>query len=168
MAPLRLTLALVGSSLLIAAGYGLGHRAGQADEAAKAWRADALASRAAIERIERSVAAGARVSADLAVRASEVRTRTTTLVREVPIHVSTSVDARFAVPVGLVRVHDAAAAGVDLSAVPDPAGRADESASDIVASDLATAIVENYGTCRGELARLAAWQDWASAQLEAN
>src|SRR5690606_18513603 len=124
------------------------HRAGQAAEAAKAWRAEALASRAAVGRIERSVATSIQISTDLAAKARDLESHTTTLVREVPILVPPEVDARFPVPVGVVRMHDAAATGADLSAVPDAAGRADGAPSDVVASELASVIAENYGTCR--------------------
>ena len=38
-----------------------------------------------------------------------VRTVTETIIKEVPIHVPAEADVRFALPAGLVRVHDAAA-----------------------------------------------------------
>ena len=87
-----------------------------------------------------------------------------TLREEIPTHVSPETDRRFALPVGLVRLHDAAARGLELSRVPDPAGRADDAASDVRASDLAAAVTGNYGACRADGEQLAALQAWIRRQ----
>lgn len=96
----------------------------------------------------------------------QIRTVTQTIIKEVPVYVSAETDARFALPVGLVRVHDAAAAGRPL---PEPAGEPDGAAGDLEASDvapswLAATIAENYGTCRLDQSRLADLQDWIRRQ----
>lgn len=96
----------------------------------------------------------------------QIRTVTQTIIKEVPIYVPAEADARFALPVGLVRVHDAAAAGQPLS---EPSGQPDDpagylEASDIPPSRLAATIAENYGTCRADLARFADLQDWVRQQ----
>ncbi|HEV2679138.1 MAG TPA: hypothetical protein VGV14_01435, partial [Rhodanobacter sp.] len=54
-------------------------------------------------------------------RVQVVRERGATLTREIPVYVTAQADTRCIVPVGFVRVHDAAAAN-DL---PGPAGAAD-------------------------------------------
>ncbi len=96
----------------------------------------------------------------------QIRTVTQTIVKEVPVYVPAEADARFALPVGLVRVHDAAAAGIPLS---EPAGEPDDAAwtlepSGIPPSRLATVIAENYGVCLGDAARFSALQDWVRQQ----
>ena len=95
-----------------------------------------------------------------------VRTVTETIIKEVPIHVPAEADVRFALPAGLVRVHDAAARGDPL---PDPAREPDAAAgslepSDVPPSRLATVIALNYGTCRADQARLAGLQGWIRQQ----
>jgi len=63
--------------------------------------------------------------------------------REAPRYVTSGTDAAFPLPVGFVRLHDAAAAA-DL---PGPPGAADAQASGVTASDAAVVIAGNYGTC---------------------
>ena len=65
------------------------------------------------------------------------------LQREIPSYVTPATDRAFPLPVGFVRLHDAAATGI----VPGPAGAADATASDVTASQAADVIVSNYGTC---------------------
>ena len=93
-----------------------------------------------------------------------IRTVYRTLRAEIPAHVALETDRRFALPVGLVRLHDAAARGVELSRVPDPAGKPDGAASDVQPSDLAGAFVDNYGACRADGEQLAALQVWIRRQ----
>ncbi|MEO6377081.1 MAG: hypothetical protein ABIO37_03560 [Caulobacteraceae bacterium] len=87
-----------------------------------------------------------------------------TLREEIPTYVTPETDRRFALPVGLVRLHDAAARGVALSRVPDPAGEPDGAASSVQPSDLAAAITDNYGACRADSEQLAALQAWIGRQ----
>ena len=87
-----------------------------------------------------------------------------TLRAEIPAYVTPETDRRFALPVGLVRLHDAAARGVEVSRVPDPAERPDGAASGVQPSDLADALVENYGACRADAEQLAALQTWIRRQ----
>jgi hypothetical protein len=87
-----------------------------------------------------------------------------TLREEIPAHVAAETDRRFALPVGLVRLHDAAARGLELSRVPDPAGEPDGAASGVQPSDLAGALVDNYGACRADAEQLAALQTWIRRQ----
>ena len=97
-----------------------------------------------------------------------IRTVIRTQTREVPIHVTAQTDLRFPLPVGLVRLHDAAALGVDVAQLPDPSGRADDQASPVQDSDLAGALVANYGECRADRQRLIDLQDWVTAARAAN
>lgn len=110
------------------------------------------------------------VTSEVEARATQtqvqIRTVTQTIIKEVPVYVPAEADARFSLPVGLVRVHDAAATG---SPLPEPAGEPDGAAgflepSDIPPSWLAATIAENYGTCRLDQSRLADLQDWIRQQ----
>ena len=71
-----------------------------------------------------------------------------------------AIDRGYPLSVGFVRLHDAAAIGRDLSAVPAPAGLADDATSPVKSSRLATVIVANYGECRADAERLTALQEW--------
>lgn len=79
--------------------------------------------------------------------AAQVRivTRTQTITKEVPTYVTVAQDARGCVTYGLVRLHDAAALGVDPSTLQLPAGKSDDDCTSLKASDLAAGIVSNYG-----------------------
>ncbi len=100
-------------------------------------------------------------------RQAEIRWRTITTIREVPVYVSPETDHRFPVPVGLVRVHDAAARGVSPAEVPDPAGRPDDAPSGVAASALGQTLAANYGSCLADLERFRDLQGWIDQQAAA-
>ena len=66
----------------------------------------------------------AQITADAARRASdaqqEAQALTAITIKEIPHYVTPNADAHCTVPVGLVRLRDAAATGADLSKVPQP------------------------------------------------
>lgn len=84
------------------------------------------------------------------------------LYREIPHALPPETDARYPQPVGLIRLHDAAALGVP--PVPDPAGRADDAASEVTSSGLGEAFTDNYGAANRCLGTLSALQDWVAGQ----
>lgn len=89
----------------------------------------------------------------------EVRTVTETLTREVVRYVPAAADAQCVVPVGFVRLHDAAATGV----LPDPAdtaGQPADAASGVALSAVGATVVGNYGACREDREALKGWQAW--------
>lgn len=88
-----------------------------------------------------------------------------TLREEVPTLVSPEVVDRYDIPVGYVRLFNAAALGVP--AVPDPAGRADEEPSGAGYDTLAGATVENGLACAQARAGLADLQAWVRDQQAA-
>lgn len=103
---------------------------------------------------------------------TRIRTVTQTIIKEVPVYVPAEADLRYALPVGLVRLHDAAAtgtAGRPFSYAPgqpdDPAGFLEP--SDVAPSRLGTVIAENYGVCHADAARFSALQDWVRQQQAA-
>ena len=138
-------------------------RAAAAISTAKAREA---AVRDALER-ERDQVAVSHAAEVAAISAQvEIRTVTKTLIERIPVYVPAEADVRFALPVGLVRLHDAAAGGVSLS---DPAADPDGAAgflepSDTAPSRLGAVIVENYGVCHADAARFAALQRWIRDQ----
>ena len=103
-------------------------------------------------------------STDAAKAVERVRTVFQTITKEVPVYVTVQTDQRFPLPVGFVRVHDAAAAGLDVSQVPDAAGKLDDAPSGVPASDAAAIIASNYGSCTADRARLVGLQDWVKAE----
>ena len=76
-------------------------------------------------------------------RVRVIHDTTQTLQREIPTYVTPATDRAFPLPVGFVRLHDAAATGV----LPGSAGDTDATASDVTASQAADVIAANYGTC---------------------
>lgn len=88
----------------------------------------------------------------------EVEGRTRTIVQEVPRYVPVEADRACPIPVGFVRVHDAAAAGDDgVPADPAPAG-ADAAPSGVALSTVAATVAENYGACNANAEQLRALQ----------
>lgn len=157
------------ATLALAIGFGAGWTV-------RDWKAGADATAAAkretkqVVRVIERERDQADVTSEVEARATEtqvqIRTVTQTIIKEVPIYVPAEADARFALPAGLVRVHDAAATGQPLS---EPSGEPDDAARNLEASDiapswLAATIAENYGTCHADQARLGDLQDWVRRQ----
>ena len=74
---------------------------------------------------------------------AKIITRTETIIKEVPTHVSTAADNRCTVPAGFVRVHDTAF-GFDDPAV---AGEPDDGPAGIPLSEVAKTLASNAGAC---------------------
>jgi hypothetical protein len=88
-----------------------------------------------------------------------VHERGATLTKEIPVYVTAQADAACSVPVGFVRVHDAAASN-DL---PGPADAADAQPSGLALSAVAGTVVDNYATCHAAVEQLKALQAWVRA-----
>lgn len=93
-----------------------------------------------------------------------VHDTTTAIQMDIPNHVTPDTDRLYPLPVGFVRVHDAAASGVPL--VPGT-GDPDASRSTIAASAAAGVIVGNYGICHETAEQLSALQDWVHSRESA-
>jgi|GEM_PF-2887853 len=146
---------------LTAAGAGwLGYefRAGQD---AKATLHQAARTVGVIERADQITQAAA-ISAEAGH--DHIVTLTRTITKEIPSVLTPRVDRDFPLSVGFVRLHDAGALGLDLSAVPAPAGQSDDAASAVTSGALAQVITANYGACRDDQARLTELQGWLTQQ----
>lgn len=93
-------------------------------------------------------------------RIKVVHDRGETITKEVPIYVTKEADNHCVLPVGFVRLHDAAARGV----LPDPAGSADATPSGIALSSATGTVTENYGTCHKITEQLLGLQAWVRVQ----
>jgi hypothetical protein len=93
-----------------------------------------------------------------------IQTVIKTITREVPAHVTPQTDATFPLPCGALRVHDAAARGVETASIPLPAGKSDGDKCDVATSLAFTIIAENYATALGWQADLKTWNAWYSDQ----
>ena len=128
------------------------------------WRdgaAEVHAARAVVRTVQRQAAASQAIAVADQRAQDRIRTVTQRLIEKVPLHVTPTTDARYPVPWAYVRLHDAAAAGDDLSAAAADPDRPDGAPSDVAASEAAAAVVGNYGACRADAARLAELQAWA-------
>lgn len=141
-----------------------GHRAGVRAEQAAQGERDAAAGR----RIAKLQADSARISRDARTKNDQARADiaalTIKLQQKVPTYVSPQADRRCVVPVGYVRLRDAAGAGVD--PVPGTAGGSLDADSGLVLSDLAANDLTNAAAFRTAVDEVKAWRGWYAAQAE--
>lgn len=141
-----------------------GRKAGvRAERAAQAQRdAEAAKRLAKLEADSAKISAAARRDNDAArVRIAALSLE---LQQKVPTYVSPQADRRCIVPVGYVRLRDAAGAGV--SPVPGSAGQSLDADSGLVLSDLAANDVTNAAAFRTAVEEVKAWRAWYRAQAE--
>ncbi|WP_412023363.1 hypothetical protein [Burkholderia cepacia] len=87
-------------------------------------------------------------------RIQVVRENGDTIIKEVPVYVDREADRACVVPVGFVRVHDAAVANMPVG---DP-GSADAASSSVALSAVAATVAGNYTTCHENAEQLIALQ----------
>lgn len=121
-------------------------------EALEAGEAQAAARAVALDHQNASLAFAAGKAEGQAQGRIQYVTRT--LIKEIPSHVTPQDDLAYPLSVGLVRLHDAAARGVNVSTVPGPSGQPDSARSVVPPSDLAVAFVNNYAACRADAEQL--------------
>lgn len=144
-----------------------GRQRDQARAEAAQWRSAADGYKAAWQHERQAYAISDKAASAFAQASQRVEVQTRTLVQKVPIYVTPETDARCFVPVGLVRVWNAAATGSDPGAVPIPAGLADGDASGIACSELASDIATAFGDARQNTEQLKALQGWITDQIAA-
>lgn len=98
-------------------------------------------------------------SASIQTARDQVHTITRTLIEKVPQYVPSDADRDCTVPVGWVRLHDAAAQGLS-----SPAGGPEQAASGVPLSAVAATVVANYGIAYDWKAEALGWRDWYKAQ----
>lgn len=126
---------------------------------AKALRGQIKEANRQIEREQQSDDATQATGEAVAVAVDRVQWRTRTLIREVPVYVTPETDASYGnLPVGFVRLHDAAATGTP--PVPLGTGQSDGSPSGTAPSAAIGGIVDNYGTCHVWREQVIGWQSW--------
>lgn len=137
-----LALRLVGAGLLVIFGFLGGWKV-------QAWRHDAAEAKQLVRIVKVVELRGQQNTQLIAAHVAErerIRFVYRDLVKEVPTYVTPAADAACPVPVGFVRVHDAAAAGVPPTG--PGADGADDAASGIALSAVGQTVAGNYGTCR--------------------
>lgn len=147
--------------------FWVGDSSGYARRDAQAVKAELRIERDGRAADQRAVKASNEIAQALAARTATVREIHRTIEREIPRVITPEADARFPLSVGFVRLLDAAAAAVPVADVHDPAGRPDDAASAVAASDAAHTIAFNYEAANDCAARLTGWQDWWRAQVRA-
>ncbi|QWP79489.1 hypothetical protein J5226_21235 [Lysobacter sp. K5869] len=107
--------------------------------------------------------AEARIEVRYVDRVQVVREKAQIITREVPVYVTPNADAACVVPVGFVRLHDAAAAN-------EPAGPAtgnpDAPAEGVALSDVAAVVADNYATAHENAEQVTGLQDYVRALVE--
>jgi hypothetical protein len=104
-------------------------------------------------------------TASLAGAQVEIRYRTKTLVEKVPVYVSSKSDDGCRVPVGFVRLHDAAAGGSP--SLPAAAGGSLDAASGLELSAALSTVIANYGVAYDWRAEALTWRAWYAQQAAA-
>lgn len=137
-----------------------------AEAALKQARADL---RGAIE-VGRRAQVAAEITQDVGAKVETVRAETRivyrTITERIPVYVTPEIDRDYLVPVGFVRLHDAAAAG-SAATLPDSLGESADAPSGVPLSTVASTVVGNYASCTDDRARLIGWQDWYALQKAA-
>lgn len=166
IASLYAKLAAAGLLLAVLAGGGFWlYHAGAASVQAR-WDAQARAEATAAQlQVDKSELVSQMVVDHYIDRVKVVMAQSAVIVKQVPVYVTRQADARCTVPVGFVRLHDAAAQGAALPASP---GAAVDAPSGVALSAVAGTVAGNYGLCRATAERLSALQDWVKRQHEAS
>ena len=137
-----------------------------AEAALKVARADL---RAAIE-VGRRTQGAAVITQDVGTavetRRGETRVVYRTITERIPVYVTAEIDRDYPVPVGFVRLHDAATRG-SAPALPDGTGEPADAPSGVALSAVTDTVVENSAGCTDDRARLKGWQDWYVQQKAA-
>ena len=125
-------------------------------------KADAVAAQKASERAREVEGNNEEIGQEVGREVEEAKTQiqyvTRTLIKEVPIHVTAESDNRCVVPLGAVRVLDAAATGnPTISYAP---GESADQASGVELSGVVSSVTDNYGYTRELEAQVIGWQDW--------
>ncbi|MBG6470522.1 hypothetical protein GHV10_18380 [Pseudomonas aeruginosa] len=148
LAVAALAVALIGFGWI----KGAGHVQTQWDTATQKQTLQATAVR------QRQAEATVKVVTQYIDRVRIVREKGEAIIKEVPVYVPVQADAACTINRGVVRLHDAAAAGE----LPEPARDADAAAAGIALSAVAGTVAANYQTCHENVEQLRALQAWVN------
>jgi hypothetical protein len=132
-------------------------------EAAKIHDADQAAIKLA-DAEKRAAEATGRVVVKYVEQAAEIRWRNREVIREVPKFVSVEADRACVVPVGFIRLRNAA--GACGGPVPEPSPGADDAPSGVALSAVAAADAQWAGQYCSVATQLESLQAWVTAQCE--
>ena len=155
---LRFAAGVAGTIVLAGGAFFGGMKYGVQTTEAEHWRRRAAASDETLAKVRSLIADGNRLADAYEVKAAEIQTHTTTIIREVPRVLTPELDRRYPLLNGYVRLLDQAAGN---SLLPPGAYGPDDSPSDVAPSEAATITALNYGACREDRARLIGLQEWA-------
>ena len=96
---------------------------------------------------------GANAAKDAATQQA-LAAHATVVTKEIPVYVTTHQDATGCVTWGMLRVHDAAATGVDPASLQPPGGQSDDACSAVKPSAFAAAVAGNYAVALANAAQL--------------
>lgn len=128
--------------------------------------AAAKAARAVVASTHKAAVVTEGVTQATEARREAVRTEYRTIIERIPVYVTPEADRAVSVPVGFVRLHDAAAGG-SAATLSDRAGEPADTPSGVALSAVAGTVVGNYAQCRDWREQLIGWQDWYAAQAAA-
>ena len=156
-------LGILGASVAVAGAFGF----------VGGWKieSDRMAAQALkqAEHVTQVVQAQGQVNTEVAAQAQAhqdtIKYVTKTIHDQVPVYVTQKADADCSVPVGFVRVLDAAAASVP--ATGDPSGRPNDAPSGLAISAVADSVAANYGLANAARQQLIDLQGWIRRQNEA-
>ena len=158
LVPMPYRLLILG--IIAAALFGLGWLKGEG-HVQDQWDAATSKQSFTAARVEKAQAqATVQVVTEYVDRVKIVRQAGETIIKEVPVYVSTEADAACVLPRGFVRLHDAAAAG----RVPQTAGNTDAAPAGITLSAVASTVADNYERCHENTEQLKSLQEWITAQ----
>lgn len=143
------------------------HRRQQVSAALERARADLAASQAALDESHRALELARRTATIVTRYVDRVRTvreRGDTLTKEIPVHVTAQADAACPIPAGFVRVHDAAAKGIELAGT---AGDPDAAAAGVTLASVAETTADNYARCHATAAQVDGLQAYVRELLDA-
>lgn len=129
-------------------------------------QADAKAARQVVARTQAAAVVTETVGRATETRREAVRTEYRTIIERIPVYVTQEADRAVDVPVGFVRLHDAAAQG-SAAALPDSPREPADAPSGVALSTVAGTVASNYGQCLDWREQVIGWQRWYHEQVEA-
>lgn len=138
---------------------------GDAEKRAEAKRLE-KAVRKVAKREVKAAAITDKAAEKLQLERGRIEYRTKTIIEKVPVYVTPAADAACAVPVGFVRLHDAAASGGE-AALPVAPGGSIDAPSGVALSAVAETVGLNYGAAYQWRAEALTWRAWYVEQAAA-